>query len=227
MTSKHTQNTKQPDAPGEDELRLAQYKAFIDSLLDRRKPLQKWLNGLKGLRETGITQDRATISNVEGALAEEVEAHKKVKLTDKESLKEFVTNVGAKVIPALEASIKDRRNIDKYFDQSVENLCQMVIDGDLQVGAKMMELLTNIENSHAQELQRLKIQIADQLSTIQDITVEKEALLAGVAVKPREIPNGMVSGKATLQCLICHSVHEVTSGTKMLQCPICSAEIKG
>lgn len=210
---------------GDDELRLVQYRAFLDQLLDRRKQLTKWLDGLKGLRETGIKQDRVTIANVEDAITVGVAAHKDVKLKSRDDLKEFVVNVGAGIIPVLETSIKDRRQVDKYFDQAVGKLTEMIISGDSQVVDKCMELLHNIENSHAAELQRLKLQVADLLTALQEINAENDALMAGVAVKPREIPDGAADEVATVSCPVCRSLHTVAPGTRKFECPICGAEI--
>jgi len=210
---------------GEDELRLVQYKAFLEQLLDRRKALQKWLDGLKGLRETGIKQDRVTIANVEEAIAGGIAAHDKVKLKSKDDLKEFVTNVGAGILPALESSLKDRRQVDKYFDQAVGKLTEMILAGDVTVVDKCMELLTNIENSHAGELQRLKLQVADLLTSLQDLSAENDALMTGVATKPREIPDSAAGEVASVACPVCRSVHTVAPGTRKFECPVCGAEI--
>jgi len=210
---------------GEDELRLVQYKAFLEQLTDRRKHLAKWLDGLKGLRETGIKQDRVTIANVEEAIAGGIAAHEGVKLKSQADLKEFVTNVGAGILPVLEKSIKDRRQVDKYFDQAVGKLTEMIVAGDAVTVEKCMELLTNIENSHAGELQRLKLQVADLLTGLQDLSAENDALMTGVAARAREIPDAAAGEIATVACPVCRSVHTVAPGTRKFECPICGAEI--
>lgn len=214
------------DAPGEMDLRLAEYNAFLDRLLDRRKHLQKWLDGMKGLRETGIKQDRVTVANVSDAISEGVAAHSKVKLKDKEDLKAFVTNAGAGILPVLEKALKDRRSIDKYFDQAVAKLAEMILAGDAQVVGKCMELLVNIEATHAQEVQRMKLQVADLLTANQDLAAQCDALMTGAAVKPREIPGMPDSVESTVSCPVCRSVHAVAPGTQAFECPVCGAMIK-
>ena len=214
------------EAPGDMELRLVEYNAFLDRLLDRRKHLQKWLDGMKGLRETGIKQDRVTVVAVSDAISEGVAAHSKVKLKDKEDLKAFVTNVGAGILPVLEKALKDRRSVDKYFDQAVGKLAEMILAGDAQVVGKCMELLNNIEVNHAQEVQRMKLQVADLLTAVQDLAAANDALMTGAAVKPREIPGMPDSGETTVSCQVCRSVHAVAPGTQAFECPVCGAVIK-
>ena len=206
--------------------RLMQYKAFLDSLFDKRKQLEKFVKGMHGLRETAIKQDRVLLKNTEDFFAERAKALEGKKSEELPNIKDLVMSLGMDYIKTLEACLKDRREIDKYFDSAVENFLSGITTIDSMIRDKIIELLQNIENTHTNELNRLKIQIADLVQENDELKREIEALKAGIPKKPKEIPEIPEVGKRSIQCPVCLQLHEVDPSVKSFKCPICSYEIK-
>lgn len=210
----------------EKELRIAEYKAFIESLLNKHKELEKFSKGMKGLRETAIKQDHALLKQAENFFDEAAKAAKEKKFEEKTTPFELINNLKEEALKVINAGLKGRREIDKYFDSSVENLLLGLESIDKLIADKIIELINNIEQSHASELERLKIQIADLVTTNEELRREVEALRLGIPKKPKEIPSLEEAMPVSLQCPICLQTHEVAAGTVEFKCPICSHLIK-
>jgi len=206
--------------------RLAQYRAFLDSLFEKRKQLEKFSAGMKGIRESAMKMDRVIIKEVEGFFVAKAEDFATKKPSELPELKDLIRSLGMDLVKLLEAKLKERRNIDKYFDQAVENLLIGIEEIDKMIKDKVFELLQNIENTHMNEMNRLKIQIADLVAHNDELKREIEALKAGLPKKPKEIPELPLSPRKSIQCPVCLQLHEVEPGTTEFKCPICSYLIK-
>ena len=117
----------------EIEERLMQYKAFLDSLFEKRKELEKFTAGMKGLRETATKQDRVLLKNTENFFTEKARALEGKKYSELPAIKDLIISLGQEFHKILEAGLKERRNIDKHFDIAVEKFLDGVVTIDLSL----------------------------------------------------------------------------------------------
>jgi len=216
------------DVEGKDEMvdRLNEYKAFLDALFEKRNQLQKFSSGMKGLRETATKIDRKLIKEAEDYLNAKVEEIGKLSPDKLPAPKDLAKSLGMDLIKVFEGFLKERRTIDKHFDIAVEKFLGAIDEIDRIIKDKIIELLQNIENTHANELNRLKVQIADLVAMNEELKRENEALKQGLKPKPKEIPQIPQLGKKSIQCPICLQLYEVDPATSEYECKVCGYKIK-
>lgn len=210
----------------EKALKIEEYKQFIYTLFDKRKELQKFTQGVKGLRENAVKQDMVTLKNLETYFNDTANEIKEKGLSDKITPLELINNLKEGALQNLQVSLKQRREFDKYFDQVLDNFVQALQGIDKVIIDKVLELINNIEESNSSEMEKLKVKIADLVTENQQLKMDIEALRKGIKPKPKEIPSIEDAIPMEVQCPICLQVHRIVPGTKEYKCPICGYNIK-
>ena len=205
--------------------RINEYTAFLDALFDKRNQLQRFSNGMKGLRETAVKIDAKILKDVEEFLNAKVEEISKMPLEKLPKAEDLAKSLGMELLENFEKVLKDRRTIDKHFDIAIEKFLEAISDIDKVVKDKIVELLQNIENTHSYEMNKLKIQIADLVAQNEELRRENEAIKQGLKPKPKEIPQLPALGKKSIQCPICLQIYEVDQSTSAYECKVCGYKI--
>jgi len=206
-------------------LRLAEYLSFLESLFAKRRELEKFTKGMKGMRETAVKQDRVIIADMERVFDERAKASEEKTLSTPLEARDLILSLKDLIGECVAGGLKSRREIDKYFDQACENLASAVFTMDKIIIDKIVELLQNIENSQSAEVDRLKVQIADLVAEKDELARENTALRAGLPKKPKEVPELPSPITREVKCPICLQVWPVPAGTSEYKCQVCSHQI--
>ena len=203
------------------EAKLQEFVNFVIEVIDKRKHLEKFIKGVKGVRENAVKQDRLLVKQVREFIEGMKKEASKVKIKDKGDIEALINSIAEKTEEYVAELLKSRRMIDKYFDTVVNNLANAVIQHDERAINAIASLLANIQNEHDKEIEKLKVQLADAITTIDDLKQQVEALRQGRRPKPSEIPTVESGEYITIRCPICHQEWDVPKGTREYKCGVC------
>jgi rubrerythrin len=219
------EDTKEKDVEEEIKERYAQYQAFLASLFDKHKELKKFADAIKNLRENATKQDLVLKTQINDAINEVLTLATKPEHKDKVTIPEVLNNARASVLKVLQTYTNERKNVDKYIEQVVANFTESLLHIDELIIAKILELIANIDQAHMEELESIKLELAEWVRKCSELQRENEALKQGIKPKLKEIPSELSIQNITIQCPVCKQAHEVSKGTKVFKCNICGYEI--
>jgi len=203
------------------EAELQEYINFVIQVVDKEKYLRKFIDGVKGVRENAVKQDRLLIRELREFVESLKEDATKMKIKSKGDIEALVKSIADAVEKKAAELLKDRRKIDKYFDTVVNNMARAVIEHDQRAINAIAELIHNIQNAYMKEMEKLKVQLADAITTIDDLKQQVEALRQGRKPKPSTIPEVESGEYITIRCPVCYQEWDVPKGTREYKCGVC------